>query len=214
MYPDFEAISQGAGVVAGFLGILLGGWVLSMGVGVVLYVLRALGLYTIAQRRELKHPWMAFLPLTDLWILGSISDQYQYVSQGLVRSRRKVLVGLGIAALVISLVCACGYVAGIVRLMMNLPQLEQMTQQQVTSGLLASLGGPLIAFGVMAVLALISTVLQYVCLYHLFASCRPGQKELFLVLSILIPVSVPILIFACRNQDRGMPPRRVRAAIE
>ena len=214
MYPDFEAISQGAGFVAGILGILLGAGLLSMGVSVVLYILRALGLYTIAQRRELKHPWMAFLPLTDLWILGSVSDQYQYVSQGLVRNRRKVLIGLGIAVLAVSLVCVCGYVAGVVRLMMNLPQLEQMAQEEITRGVLASLGGTLVAFGVMAVLALISTVVQYICLYHLFASCRPGQRELFLVLSILIPVSVPILIFTCRNQDRGMPPRRVRTVVE
>jgi hypothetical protein len=30
-----------------------------------------------------------------------------------------------------------------------------------------------------------------------------------LILSILFPVAEPFMVFACRNKDEGMPPRRV-----
>ena len=41
------------------------------------YVLTSLALYAIAERRGLKNAWMAWLPVLNLWILGSISDQYR-----------------------------------------------------------------------------------------------------------------------------------------
>ena len=69
---------------------------------IVSYVLRSVGLYTIAKRRGIHHPWLAWLPIGDAWIMGSISDQYQYVAKGKIRNRRKVLLGLNIAMFALS----------------------------------------------------------------------------------------------------------------
>ena len=55
------------------------------------YVLTALALYTIARRRGLKNPWLAWIPVADCWLLGSLSDQYRYVLKGEHRSKRKIL---------------------------------------------------------------------------------------------------------------------------
>ena len=78
------------------------------GLGVIVYVLQALALYTIAKRRGIKKPWMAWIPLVNVWILGSISDQYQYVVKRQVKNKRKVLLGLNIAmaALIVLLIVA------------------------------------------------------------------------------------------------------------
>lgn len=50
--------------------------ILSALLSVVLYVLQALGLQTIAKRRGIRHGWLAWLPLGDLWILACIADDY------------------------------------------------------------------------------------------------------------------------------------------
>ena len=55
------------------------------------YVLTALALYTIARRRGLKNPWLAWIPVADCWLLGSLSDQYRYVVKGEHKSKRKIL---------------------------------------------------------------------------------------------------------------------------
>ena len=57
-----------AGVVLFFLAFLA-----------VQYVFQSLSLYAIARRRGIAHPGLAWVPVAYSWILGSISDQYQYV---------------------------------------------------------------------------------------------------------------------------------------
>ena len=47
-------------------------------------------------------------------------------------------------------------------------------------------------------------VFFYKAYYDLFASCRPDMKALFLVLSIVFPVTLPFFVFACRKQDLGL----------
>ena len=72
--------------------------------GIAVYVLRALGIYSIAKRRGINHPWMSWVPVLDLWVLGCISDQYQYVVKGKVKNKRKWLLGLNIVLAVIYIV--------------------------------------------------------------------------------------------------------------
>ena len=55
------------------------------------YVLTALALYTIARRRGLRNPWLAWIPVANSWLLGSLSDQYRYVVKGEHKSKRIIL---------------------------------------------------------------------------------------------------------------------------
>jgi len=72
-------------------------------VSIAVYVLSALALYAIARRRELKNPWLSWVPVGNVWILGSISDQYSYVAKGEVKSKRKILLALNIIQIVLIL---------------------------------------------------------------------------------------------------------------
>ena len=197
-----------AGTALGIIAIVLVTYLLTFGLAIVMYILQSLGIYTIAQRRGIKHHWMSWLPVTNLWILGSISDQYRYVALGQVRNRRKVLLGLCIAMLALGLVIFGGYVVMLVRLILQIPDIMRMAPQQINGSALAPMLWVLGIFLVVWVLAVINTVFLYVCLYDLYASCNPDYKVLFLVLSILFNVTMPFIVFACREKDDGMPPRK------
>lgn len=177
---------------------------LSFGFSVAMYILEALGLYTIADRRGIRHPWMAWLPMVNMWILGSVADQYQYVARGQVRSRRKVLLGLSIARFLVSLILAGGCVWLLVSFFMNIPRLEYVFERMYVEPLLFVLG----TCGVAEIIAIVLLVFQYVAYYNLYASCDPKHKGLFTVLSILFPVTQAFFVFACRTKELGMPPRR------
>jgi len=146
--------------------------------------------------------------VTNMWILGSIADQYRYVACGQIRNRRKVLLGMSIAMLALGLLLFGGYIALIVRLVMQIPELTYAAPEQI----LGSAVTPVLwVLGIVLsvwILAIITTVFQYVCLYDLYASCNPDNKVLFLVLSILFNVTMPFFVFACRKKDGGMPPRK------
>lgn len=179
-----------------------GAMLMCMGLGMVLsvacYVLEALSLYTIAQRRGIRKPWLAWIPVVNVWIVGSISDQYQYVVNRRIQNRRKVLLGLAIACGVTFLgymVCLLG-VAG--RALMN------EADGLMVAWLLFAMLFVLAAFAIVVTYA----VFAFISLYYVYKSCNPDTAVVFLVLSIVIPATMPFFLLADRNLDRGMPPRR------
>lgn len=204
-----DLISDVAGVAVAALLLIFAFYGVILLCGVGLYVLQSLGLYTLAQRRGIKKSWMAWVPVLSLWTVGSLSDQYQYLVKHRFRSRRKVLLGLAIATAVLSAVYSGLYAGGIINLIARLPQLASMQELlymlRYQPVLMAAAGVSVVLW----VLGLLRTVFQYVCLWDVYASCRPDRKVLYTVLSILLPVTLPFFLFVCRNKDTGMPPRKL-----
>ena len=196
------------GSVIGVIVLVAVVYLLLLALSVAMYILQSLGLYTVADRRGIKHPWMAWLPITNMWILGSIADQYQYVAKGQIRSRRKVILVLSIVMVVLTLVLVGCYLGLIVNFFINLRELDYMFEDQAWSVFMAPLLSMLGVCGVMEIIAIILTVFQYIAYYNLFASCDPEHKTLFTVLGILFSFTLPFFVFASRKKDLGMPPRK------
>lgn len=174
--------------------------------GVATYVLRSLGLYTIAKRRGINHPWMSWVPVLDLWVLGCISDQYQYVVKGNVRNKRKWLLGMSIAMAVLYIVFAVligvavfGAVGGMT---------GSLNDDQLMATLLGPVMGLVVGLIPLAGIAIAVMVIRYFAMYDLYTSCSPQNNVLFLVLSIFFSVTEPFFLFFIRGKDEGMPPRR------
>lgn len=168
------------------------------------YVLTSLGLYTLAARRGIRHPWLAWVPVGNEWILGCISDQYQYVSNGRTKSKRKLLLALNIVMLAVCVITIVIAAAMFVYAIEDLINADGIPSVNMLNSLFSMLG--------LALLLIVScigyAVVRYMALYDLYASCEPQNKTLFLVLSILVPFAAAILVFLCRDKEQGMPPRR------
>lgn len=167
--------------------------------GVVSYVLMSIGMYRLAKSRWIRNPWLAWIPLGNLWILGSVSDQYRYVVKNEVNHRRKMLLGLGIAA---SVVITAFYGLVFFRVLMQM-------QSNAVVYYTPAMGVVLLAISVLMVTLIIwLTVEMYAAFYDLYISCDPENGVMFLVLSIVFSVTMPFFVFACRNKEGGMPPRK------
>ena len=175
-------------------------------VSIATYVLTALALYTIAKRRGLKNAWLAWIPVADCWLLGSLSDQYQYVVNGQHKSKRKILLLLRIL-ITIMWISLMGLLANlffhafgsILWGSMNDDQIFQILHQAMNLLVLClPLVGASIAYA----------VFRYMALYDIYKSLDPANCVLFLVLSILFGVTEPFFLFFSRNRDDGMPPRK------
>ena len=179
----------------------------SLVISLLSYVLTALAIYTIAKRRGLNKPWLAWIPVVDVWLLGSLSDQYQYVVRGRNRSKRKSLLVLGILSFVLG-------IAVIILAISLLTQLVLAAMQGVSEEYLLDLiMGPLLSMlGLclpMAGIGIAYTILYYMALYDVYKSLDPSNCVLYLVLSILIDdVTRPFFLFFNRNKELGMPPRK------
>ena len=164
--------------------------------GIISYIFSSLGMYTVANRRGIKNAWLAWIPVGNAWIIGSISDQYQRVAKNKHTRRRTTIMIMIIATYVSSMISAVAYVAQIV--MMGAGEVEGA----LVTGALGSGFGGLLTSG----LAVAYSVIYYFCLYDYFASAKPENAVLYLVLAILVGVVTPFLIFSCRNKDQGMVP--------
>lgn len=174
--------------------------------GIVAYVLRSLGMYTIAKRRGIHHPWMSWVPVLDLWVLGCISDQFRYVVKGQTKNKRKWLLGLNITLVVIYIVFFVFF--GVMMASVISGVISGMDESLMLENMMGSLIGLLASIIPMTILAITVMVIRYICMYDLYTSCTPGNNVLFLVLSIFFSVTEPFFVFFIRNKDDGMPPRR------
>ena len=173
-------------------------------VSLLAYVFSALAIYTIAQRRQIKNAWMAWVPVLNLWILGSISDQYRYVVKGEVKNKRKVLLGLQIAIVL----CTCAAFAKVLSTVISLATSgNYMDEMEI----LRQVFGSMASFAPVVILSLVRLVFEIMALYDVYTSCEPVNNVLYLVLSVIPAISQitrPLFLFLCRDKDEGMPPRR------
>ena len=195
-------------------------------VAIATYVLTALSLYTIAKRRFFlgRGAWLAWVPFTQFWVLGSISDDYQWTVWNREKKKRIVMLVLNI----IQLIAAALIVLGFYRIIQGIldagitdaeglgnmlsyieskkhdPYRMSATAKKLLSVL--EINSILIGFCLLVtfVTAVTHTVFYYMALYDLYRSCDQDNATVFLVLSILFPITIPIFMMICRKQDKGL----------
>lgn len=195
----------------------------SGGVSILVYILQALALYTIAKRRSINKPWLAWIPLVNVWILGSVSDQYQYVVKGQVKNKRKILLGLNIAVMALSVLIIAAFVWLIFDLLMqnaffmptHLEDFESLMENIPYQYIMERVGVlMLLAFAALplSVMAIVYVVFFYMALYDVFCSCEPENSKLYICLSLVGNVVVDgayaLFLILCKDKELGMPPRK------
>ena len=206
MYSDFEFYSYGDPFSGIFLVLWLIGLFSSGAVGIAVYIFRSHAVCTIARRRALSNPWLAWIPVASDFILGSISDQYQYLTHGKTQSRRKLLLALsivkGILSLALMIFIGIIAVTAFTSLDANLSHAAMARQLMVPS---------LIAMALWMAVNLtwiFWAIFYYICKFDLYRSCDSKNAVAYFVLSILFSILDPIFLMILRNKEEGMPPRK------
>lgn len=170
------------------------------------YVLSSMALFTLASRRGIGKAWLSWVPVLNVWIIGSLSDQYRYVVKGQYKSKRRTLLILNLLQLGIGMV-----ITGICIFMVT-DLISGSIYGFVGGNMMKSIMGPGLTAGgfglVLTGISIASAVIYYMALYDIYTSMDPDNNVLFLVLSIIFHVTEPFFLFFSRNKDEGMPPRR------
>lgn len=173
--------------------------------GLVFYVMRSVALHTIAKRRGLNNPWLAWIPVACDWIIGSVSDQYRYVVKGENKSRRKLLLGLSAATFIGSLIVSCFLLLFVVRIVMAA---ENLSDSSIASMIIAPMLGISGISSFLSIVSIVYFVFRCIAMYDVYRSCEPENAVLYLVLGIIFGFLEPIFLLVIRRKDKGMPPRR------
>ena len=129
------------------------------------------GMYCIAKVNGVNHPWIAWIPLANLWILGSIADTYR---KGCLRW---ILVGHQILTVLLWLAVfrSTEFV---------------LLAKLLSEGLLLIVVWTIVGIGVL-----------YLALHRLYSMCLISNAELFTVLSIIFSLPTPFFIMHCANLE-------------
>ena len=174
-----------------FLLIFLGVMGVVLLVALVFWIIRSLSLMALAKRRGIRNAWLAWIPVGSEWVLGSVSDQYQHLVQNKITARRKILLALEIASLIVVLGT---YAVAIFQ------AVAAVTEEEMVAASLLSVIPSLLSTGV----GITTMVFYHMSNYDLYRSCRPQSAVAFLVLGIIFPVCEPFFYLACRKKDLGM----------
>lgn len=176
---------------------------ISSTVSLALFFLGAWGMFTIAKRRNLPRPWLAWIPVGNSWILGSIADQYQERVNGKKTVKRKWILGLdiGLRVMGVAFVAIAWVFCAVIIFAAFFALSSEIMAVFAVIVLLGYLSIVLVALAA----SVVYTVFVCMAYYDLFRSCKPNLAVLFLVLSILFGRWVNIAVLIFRNSDEGMP---------
>ena len=149
---------------------------------------------------------LTFKMQLNIWIIGSLSDQYQYVVKGKVKSKRKSLLILNLVNMLIALLMIGICIFMVVELVTS--SIYGVSEEELLSVAMGSLFAILGLLLPLCGVAIATAVLRYMALYDIYSSTDPGNSVLFTVLSILFSVTEPFFLFFNRDKDNGMPPKK------
>lgn len=192
-YGGAERMEEG---LVFFLGAYLMILLFTMIVSLVIYVFRSLGLYGMSKNAGISNPWLAWIPIGNLWCIGSLAEKSNLYYGKEKGAWSKLLPAFAIATfLFLPLILLIAVIAGL---------------YESLAAVLLILFIYLLMMGV----ALALTVMTYVALYKVYRLFDPDNATLYMILTVFVNISQPIILFILRNRFPGggkMPPDQKNA---
>jgi|GEM_PF-4179515 len=209
MYANSDIPQDVADALAGLL-VFFG--IIAIFVGIVylvFYLLRSVGLYRLAKRRQLSAPGIAWLPVLYRYTAGAIADDISGKNQGKKTSFRFILLAGSLVMFVLNII---NWVLVVRMVQVMIPILwyiidnpyaldpdnpyavfetfPEYTQATTYTNLFNSISS-LVSLAVFIVLVIV--------LYKIYKEYRPGSATAWTVLNIIFPFLQSVFPFALRN---------------
>ena len=160
-------------------------------VGLVSHIFTAISLQTIANRRNIPNAWLAWIPIINVCVIGKIADEFDS-RIGIHKNYGKRLLSMYINSY------------ALIFLSLIIFAFSTLVYSAGGSEFLSFLTLGCFVFILCVVVAYIglitASIISYICLFKLYHSTIGEMAGLFLILSIFIQLTLPILLFICRNK--------------
>ncbi|MEE0969123.1 MAG: hypothetical protein U0M06_07115 [Clostridia bacterium] len=152
----------------------------ALAIGLVFYLLRAVGVYGMAKTAGQSKPWLAFIPIVNSFALGRLAEIKRQNKKPLRYSLILLWLNIPISAVTVALI---PFLVALI-----------LTENSALALVLIAL------YPIILVLSVTYMVFYYITLYKTFKNFAPENATLFLILTILFNISEPIIIFCLRNK--------------
>ncbi len=195
----YETITELENALQVFVVVMLVIAVIFLLIALAQYIMQSIAITHIGRRRGIKQPWLIWIPVARNWAIGALADDHD-ARNGLTRRFRVLL-------LVFVLVFYGAYIILYGSIFASIPALENMGYEssEVVSTVMGLFIGMYSGMIIIVILSLAVTALNYVCLYKIYESLSPKHCVLHFILSLLIPLYMPISLLCLKNSGYPYP---------
>ena len=173
------------GVIIGIILLLM----LAFAVTVITYIFGAIGLYTLAKRRNIANPFFAYIPIANSYLTGVVADDINRTMNKKSKYGKTILF-LELASFLLPLISLPITIIG--------TAIVSIYGLAVVSNVIGCL-----ITALSSVISVCCAVYLYISYYKIFKEYVGNSATAYLVISIIFPVTLPFFIFSIRNKVSG-----------
>ena len=191
--------------VSFFLTVFIGAIAVSAVIGIAIYLLESISVYKMAKSAEIKNPWLAFIPVANDWVFGMLAEKYKKKNGtksarfGIILPVLEGIVFIESIALTIFTVISIKEITGYALDAVN-------TSTEMAPEQFMSLIPVIILYFALMAVAIAYAVVFFIALWRVYSSFDKSNATLYIVLSVIFTISVPIILFIIRNRKPEFDP--------
>lgn len=191
--------------VSFFFTFFIGAIAVSAVIGIAIYLLESISVYKMAKSAEIKNPWLAFIPVANDWVFGTLAEKYKKKNGtksarfGIILPVLEGIVLIEAIALTIFTVISVKEITGYAFDAVN------TSAEMVPEQFMSLIPVIILYFALMAV-AIAYAVVFFIALWRVYSSFDKSNATLYIVLSVIFTISVPIILFIIRNRKPEFDP--------
>ncbi len=189
--PDY-GYSSGSALAAAFGIFIALFYLVIIAYGVTSYVLQSLALYRMAKNRNINYPGLAWVPVANSWIIGSVVDHHSRIG-GIDRKWRRIL-------LTFSIISAAGVFLYFI--LAFAVSFSFVFGSASVAGMVVILVPVLITYALATAANSLCTI---ICTYKIFEELTPVKAVKYILLTILVPLGGPICMLIASKSMIGVP---------
>lgn len=191
--------------VSFFFTFFIGAIAVSAVIGIAIYLLESISVYKMAKSAEIKNPWLAFIPVANDWVFGTLAEKYKKKNGtksarfGIILPVLEGIVLIETIALTIFTVISIKEITGYALDAVN-------TSSEMAPEQFMSLIPVIILYFALMAVAIAYAVVFFIALWRVYSSFDKPNATLYIVLSVIFTISVPIILFIIRNRKPEFDP--------
>lgn len=191
--------------VSFFFTFFIGAIAVSAVIGIAIYLLESISVYKMAKSAEIKNPWLAFIPVANDWVFGTLAEKYKKKNGtksarfGIILPVLEGIVLIETIALTIFTVISIKEITGYALDAVN-------TSSEMAPEQFMSLIPVIILYFALMAVAFAYAVVFFIALWRVYYSFDKSNATLYIVLSVIFTISVPIILFIIRNRKPEFDP--------
>lgn len=191
--------------VSFFFTFFIGAIAVSAVIGIAIYLLESISVYKMAKSAEIKNPWLAFIPVANDWVFGTLAEKYKKKNGtksarfGIILPVLEGIVLIEAIALTIFTVISIKEITGYALDAVN-------TSSEMAPEQFMSLIPVIILYFALMAVAIAYAVVFFIALWRVYSSFDKSNATIYIVLSVIFTISVPIILFIIRNRKPEFDP--------